>query len=140
MIGKIVQELEIGTEGRFRSIEMKNRGFQDVDHFQSIKNQFIEMISEVYGHPKRLIDAHLKDGITDVVILTFYIMDNSRKDSVLMEMMDSSGQPEWNLFKFMLALNLTVQINSSSVLNNLTIIEISEPVYTKKSGKLILRA
>ena len=135
-----MQELKIETKGRFRSIEIKNRGFKDVNHFESTKAQFIEMISEVYGHPKRLIDAELKDGVTDVVIVTFYIMDNCRKDSFLMEMMDSIGEPEWNLFKFLLVLNMTIQLNSSTVLNNLTITDISHPVYTKKSGKLILRA
>ena len=135
-----MQELKIAIESRFRSIEMKKQGFQDENHFESTKIQFIEVISVVYGHPKRLIDAQLKDGTTDVVILTFLIMDNSRKDSLLMEMSNCSEQTELRLLKLILIAKLNMHLSNSTVVYNQKVLEVSDPVYTKKSGKLILRA
>ena len=117
---------------------MKTRGFQDVEQFESTKTQFIEVISMVYSHPKRLINAQLKDGKTDVVILTFYIMDDSQKYPLLVEMLFCSLQMQINDSCYLMS-RLNIQLENSTVLNYQTIIGISEPVYTNESGKLILR-
>ena len=127
-IGTIVQEVTL-TVGRFRSIS--KRSFENAAQFETTKIEFIEAISEVYGHSKLLIDAKLKDGTNDVVILTFYIQTNSQKDSLLAAMKDCilSGDA-CNLIG-----NLNIKIKSVPTLASQTVTGLADPVYSDGSGK-----
>ena len=104
---------------------MEKQNFNLSDHFESTKNKFIENLSSVYGHPYSLIDAELKDGTNDVVILKFYIESNSQKDLLLEKMKNMMG----NDSKKMMAASKSATHDYK---------RFSEPVYLEDSGEMIM--
>ena len=79
----------------------------------------------MYGYPKELIDAQLKDDTNDVIILTFYIEENSQK-YLLLALMKTCIL----ISKCPLKESLNTKIKSIRIS--------SDPVYSEKSGKMIL--
>ena len=104
---------------------MESQNFNLSDHFESTKNKFIENLSLVYGHPHSLIDAELKDGTNDVVILKFNIESNAQKDLLLEKMKNLIGNE-----------NKKMMATSKSAPHGYK--RFSEPVYLENSGEMIL--
>ena len=112
---------------------MKEKHFNLSDHFESTKNKFIEKLSSVYGHPNSLIDADLKDGANNVVILTFYIEDNSQKDLLLAKMKDCSLTDQCLLKE-----NMNTKLKAATKLAPHAILRLSNLVYSDNSGEVIM--
>ena len=102
----------------------KERSF-NTSYFESIKEKFIGAISEVYGHPKDLIDAQQKDGSKDIIILTFDVLNRSMNDSLLDMMKD----------RFKLIGNLNRVIKSVPELDSQSVIGASKPKHSKETDK-----
>ena len=122
-IGTIVQEIIVA-----RQVRTNGQNFLDNDNLQSFIMKFIESISRVYGHPKELIEHKEKETTPDVIVIavTFNIKGNLQKDSLIAVMKDENA----------LTARLDKEFKKDEDLAKLSIIDLSEPIYTEKSGKI----
>ena len=104
------------------------RNYLDEDEIEPVMRKLCELISLVYGHPKDLVDVEFNENRPNVAILTFNIKRNLQKDSLFAIMQDESS----------LILRLEKQFKKVGKLSKLSVIGLSEPMYTEKSGKIFM--
>lgn len=92
-----------------------------------IKEAINEVIVRVYGHPKDQTSTRLVSP--GFFILTFYTEGNSQKDSLLALIN--------NIWLLIPRLNEVLQRNE--ILSKVMVEELSQPLYTDTSGKVILQ-
>ena len=123
-IGTIVQEIELSEP-----VLTNERNYLDEDEIEATMRKFCELISFVYRHPKDLVDVDFEQSRPDVAILTFNIKRNLQKDSLIAVMQN----------EILLIASLNEQFKKSKVqkLSKLSVIELSKPIYTENSGKIV---
>ena len=127
-IETIEQEISLGN-GRARPIQIHTRNFENAGDFEDKKADFIKAIALTYGHAENLINAQLKDGETNVIIVTFTIADTSQKDSIL----EVTGNEST------LKASLNYELQKIEGFETLTVTEVSEAKSFEITGTMIVQ-
>ena len=124
----IEQEITLGN-GRSRPIQIHKRNFANAGEFEAKKSEFIQAIAFAYGYAENLIEAQLKDGETNIIVITFTITDMSQKDSILAVIEDDSK----------LKASLNNELNKIESFESLIVIGVSEAKSEAIAGIMIIQ-